>query len=88
MVSLHLEYTASFKKLYKRLTPEIQRKVDKSLLLLESNPAHPSLNFKKMGGTKDIYEWRVTVNYRGTLRLEEKTAYLRKVGTHNLLRNP
>lgn len=88
MVKLHLEYTAAFKRLYRKLPLQIQEKVDKSLLFLEQNPSHRSLHFKKMDGTKDIYEWRVSVNYRGTLKKMGKTACLRKVGTHNILKSP
>ncbi len=88
MRRLHLEYTDTFKRLYKKLPPEIQKRIDKTLLLLERNPGYPSLYFKKMEGTEDIYEWRVSDNYRGTLKKIGKTAYLRKVGTHNILRNP
>lgn len=76
---LHLEYTETFKKLYKKLPAEIQKKADKTLILLEQ---------KKMEGTEDVYEWRISDNYRGTLKKIGRIAYLRKIGTHNMLRNP
>ena len=88
MFKLHLEFASTFKKHYKKLPPNIQEKVDKTLLLLEQNPSHPSLHFKKMEGTKDIYEWRISDNYRGTLTKKNRIAYLRKIGTHDILRNP
>lgn len=88
MVKLHLEYTATFRKLYKKLPGEIQKKADKTLLFLEQNPGHPSLHFKKMEGTEDIYEWRISDNYRGTLKKTDSLAYLRKIGAHDILRNP
>lgn len=88
MTKLHIEYTATFKKLYKKLPGEIQKRVDKTLFLLEQNPGHPSLRFGKIEGTEDIYEWRVSDNYRGTLKKIDSLAYLRKVGTHNILKNP
>ena len=80
MTKLHLEYIATFRKLYRKLPVQIQERVDKTLLFLEQNPNHPSLHFKKMEGTRDIYEWRVSDNYRGTLKKVGKVAYLRSIG--------
>lgn len=88
MMKLHLEYTATFKKIYKHLPEEIQKRIDKTLLFLEQNPWHPSLHFKKIEGTENIYEWRVSDNYRGTFKKINGLAYLRKIGTHNILKNP
>lgn len=88
MTKPHLEYTATFKKLYKKLPREVQQRIDKTLFFLEQNPGHPSLHFKKIEGTEDIYEWRVSDNYRGTLKKIDGLAYLRKVGTHDILKSP
>ena len=85
---MHIEATHTFKRLYKKLPPSIQKNTKKSLELLQANPRHPSLGHKKMTGQKDIFELRVTQNYRITYQKIENTAYLRKVGTHDLLRNP
>ena len=88
MLKLHFEFTYTFKKLYHRLPQDIQKRVDKTLLFLEKNPQHPSLQVKKMEGTKDIYEWRVSDSCRGTFQKIGNTACLRKVGTHDILQNP
>lgn len=88
MQKLHLEFTPVFQRLYKKLSPDIQERVNKTILLLEENTKHPSLHFKKMEGTRNIYEWRISDNYRGTLTKVGKKAYLKKVGNHNMLRNP
>ena len=85
---MHLEATQTFIRLYKKLPQEIKEKTKKALELLQSNPAHPSLGHKKMAGQKDIFELRVSTNYRITYQRMGDTAYLCKVGTHNLLRNP
>ena len=85
---MHLEATRTFTKLYKKLPAEIQQKTKKSLELFQSNPSHPSLGHKKMAGQKDIYEIRVSDNYRITYQKIKDIAYLRKIGTHDLLRNP
>ncbi|MBI4064694.1 MAG: hypothetical protein HY401_10410 [Elusimicrobia bacterium] len=86
--ALHIEATATFKRLYSKLPMEIQKKVKKALTLLQTDPHHPSLGHKKMTGQVDIYELRVTLNYRITYQKIGSAAYLRKVGTHDLLRNP
>ena len=78
-----------FKKSYQKLVPVVQERVDKALMLLVMNVRHPSLRVKKIQGTDDIYELRVTRNYRISFEIEEDGYFLRKVGKHDeLLRRP
>jgi hypothetical protein len=56
-------------------------------ILLE-NPAHPSLRFKKLEGYADYYEISVTMSIRITMQLIGDTYHLRKIGPHDILRNP
>jgi hypothetical protein len=61
-------FTSSrFWKAYEALPDDMQRLADSSFLLLESNPSHPSLHFKKVG---DFWSARVGLNYRA-LAVEE-----------------
>lgn len=85
---MHVETTATFIRLYKKLPQELKERAKKALGLLQSNPSHPSLVHKKMSGQTDIYEIRVSDNYRITYQKIDDTAVLRKIGTHDLLRNP
>jgi mRNA-degrading endonuclease RelE of RelBE toxin-antitoxin system len=85
---MHIEATITFIKLYKKLDPELKTQVKKALTLLQHSPEHPSLGHKKMTGHKDIYEIRVTKNFRITYTKTGDTAILRKVGTHDILNNP
>ena len=85
---MHIEATHTFIRLYKKLPEEVKERTKKAIELLQSNPAHPSLGHKKMAGQEDIFEIRVSKNYRITYQRIDDTAYLRKVGTHNLVRNP
>lgn len=80
--------TKQFHRYYSRLPTGIQDQVDQKLQLLLSNSRHPSLQVKKMGGTKGIWELRVTQGYRVTFQIEGDLYILRKVGTHAILRNP
>ena len=84
---MHIEATATFIKLYRRLPLDVKERVKKALVLLSDDPAHPSLGHKKMAGQTDIFELRVSKNYRITYQKIAETAYLRKVGTHDLLRD-
>ena len=77
-----------FKKDFKRLPTEIQQRVMKALELFVANSRHPSLHAKNMEGAPDIWELRVTDNYRITFQFVQEGVLLRRVGTHNLLRQP
>ena len=85
---MHIEATRAFSKLYRKLPGELKQKVKDTLELLQSNPNHPSLRHKKMTGQRDIFEVSITMNYRITYQKIDTVAYLRKVGTHNILNRP
>ena len=85
---MQVEATQTFLRLYKRLPPDIKERTKKSLELLQSNPSHPSLGHKKMAGQEEIFELRISQNYRMTYQKMGNVAILRKIGTHDLLRNP
>ena len=76
----------TFKKDYRGLPREIQQQVDEALRLLSQNPRHPSLQVKKMKGTKNIWEGRVTLAYRFTFNWLSDLVILRRVGTHDILK--
>ena len=58
--------------------------VAKFLLLIESNPQHPSLRTKKIQGTDAIFEASITMGIRVTFQyIKPDTIYLRNVGEHN-----
>ena len=85
---MHIEATSTFIRLYKKLPVDLKEKTKRALLLLHNNPNHPSLQHKKMAGQKNIFEIRISKGYRLTYQKIGDTAFLRKVGTHNLLKNP
>ena len=85
---MHIEATETFIRLYKKLPADIKERTKKTLEIFQMSPSHPSLGHKKMAGQKDIFEIRVSQNYRITYQKIAHTAYLRKIGTHDLLRNP
>ena len=79
--------TDGFKALWKRLPTRIQRRAERCLMLFAQNSSHPSLRVHRMA-EEDIWEMSVTMNYRITFRWEADLVILRKIGTHDILRNP
>lgn len=85
---MRIVFTKSFVKDYRRLPQRIQKTVDKQLDLLLSDRDHPSLNVKKMNDPRDIWEGRVTHDYRFTFQIQGDLHILRRLGTHDVLRKP
>jgi len=83
-----LRVLKTFKKDYRMLPAEIKEKVDKQLEFLLSNPNHPSLNLHHVRGTKGIWEEYVDQQYRFTFEIESDYYILRKVGSHDVIKNP
>jgi hypothetical protein len=61
--------TRRFRKRYAELPEPVQRLAVKNYHLWRDNPAHPSLDFKKLGGTADRFSVRVGDHYRAMGRL-------------------
>ena len=83
-----LLFTRTFERLFKRLPKEIQDQNYEKLALLLEDPSHPSLRVKKMKGTAAIWEMSVTMNYRITFEQDPERVLLRRIGTHDVLREP
>ncbi len=81
--------TKDFIERYKGLPQRIQKQTDKQLGLLLQNLHHPSLRIKKMKGAKNIWEARVTKDYRFSFGIKGDTYILRRIGKHEeVLRRP
>lgn len=80
--------SSRFKKTYKNLPESARKRFDKKIRLFVSYPRHPSLMVKKMAGTKDIFEARISKNYRWTFQFVRGGIKLRRIGTHDILRRP
>lgn len=85
---MELFRTGRFKKDFKRLDRLIQDRVITTLEQFLANPSHPSLRVKKMEGTPDVWELRVSENVRITYQHDHGVVYLKRVGTHDILRHP
>jgi hypothetical protein len=49
---------------YQQLPREVQKLADRSFELLKADPRNPSLHFKKIGRTKQLWSVRVGARYR------------------------
>ncbi len=85
---MKLQTTRPFDRDYAGLPEETKERVEKQLALLLLNPSHPSLRLKRIKGTADIWEVRVSRNYRLTLQLAGDTYLLRRVGPHDVFDRP
>lgn len=85
---MRLLRTERFKKDFRRLPVDIHTRAAKALELFVTNPRHPSLGIKKMEGAPGIWELRVTQGYRMTFQRLQGGLLLRRIGTHDILRQP
>jgi mRNA-degrading endonuclease RelE of RelBE toxin-antitoxin system len=85
---MNIQTTRPFDRDYARLPEDIKDRADKQLALLLTNPHHPSLRLKRVRGTDDIWEARITRGYRMTLTIAGDTFILRRIGVHDVLRQP
>jgi mRNA-degrading endonuclease RelE of RelBE toxin-antitoxin system len=85
--NIHIEATNTFIKHYKKLDPALKSQIKAALIIFQNNPSHPSLGNKKLAGQKNIYEIRVSGNFRITYSKYGSTIILRKVGKHDIISN-
>lgn len=86
-----LDITTRFKRAYKKLTPEHQKKVDEALReLVKGRPYPKGLRVKKMEGQNFIFEASPTMSIRITFQYNNpEYIVLRNVGNHDItLKNP
>ena len=77
-----------FKRDYKRLTLQSQKRINQALLQMERDLKYPSLETKKLKGTNSIWEARASKSLRITFNLKGKLIILRTVGEHKILYQP
>lgn len=81
--------TSHFKRAYRSLPEDIKVAVKEALRMLAVNTRHPSLHVKKIKGTRDIWEARVSLDCRITFQIVKDYFILRNVGQHeHTLKNP
>ena len=74
--------TARFWTLYSQLPARTQRLADKSYRLWRRDHSHPSLHFKKLQGTYDLFSVRVGDHHRAVGLLKDGLVIWVWIGTH------
>ena len=69
----------SFWRAYERL----DEKTREAFELFEQNPDHPSLRFKKLGGSDRVWSVRVSAQYRAVGERRGDVISWMWIGTHN-----
>lgn len=69
-------YTRRFLESYANAPPQIQRAVDRRVVLLLENLRHPSLRGKKYHETHNIWQARVNGGWRCYFKIEDDTYHL------------
>ena len=82
---MNVVFTEPFRKDYKKLSTGVQKSLGKALKFLITNPRHPSLRSKKIPATS-IWYARLSKAYRFTFQFENDSVILRRVGTHDILK--
>ncbi|MBU4332263.1 hypothetical protein KKD19_04890 [Patescibacteria group bacterium] len=80
---MRLIRTQSFKADYEKLPIYIREQTEKQLKFFVINWRHPSLRIKKMEGFKNIFEARVSGDYRFTFQVFKDGYILRRIGRHD-----
>ncbi len=86
---MRLRVTKRFKRSYRSLPQDDQKRVQKALRQMAEDLRYPSLRVKRIQGTSKIWEARASRFLRITFEVEGEDLILRNVGPHDAaLRNP
>ena len=80
---MKIRRTARFQKAWQELTEEEKESGRKALRNLAIDLRYPALRVKKMQGTENIWEARVSRSLRMTFEFERDTIILRNIGRHD-----
>ena len=73
----------SFWQAYELLPGDVQRQARDAYRFFETNPNHPSLEFKRVGKRRPVYSVRITANYRALGLLERGDIVWFWIGPHH-----
>lgn len=85
---MHIEFSPFVIKELKKLKQrdkKLTEKIEKQLLLFQSNPKHPSLRVHKLTGKREnAWSISITMSFRMIYKLlDENIAYFSDIGTHD-----
>lgn len=73
----------AFWRAYHPLAPWVKARAREAYRLFARDPHHPSLRFKKLGGTEEVWSVRITGQYRAVGVRRGDTIEWIWIGTHN-----
>ena len=79
---MNIHWTTRAARDYDFLGHELQRHVDKQLDYLAANLRHPSLNAKKYDEARNVWQGRVTRDYRFYFSIEGETYLILAIRKH------
>lgn len=79
---MKLRYSAHFLRSYNAAPVQVQKALDKQILLLMQNLRHPSLRAKKYDEAQNIWQARVTRDWRFYFSIEGETYHLHEIKSH------
>ncbi len=86
---MRLLVTERFRRRYRSLSQEDQKRIQKALRQMADDLRYPALMVKRIQGTAKIWEARASRSLRITFEVEGKDLRLRNVGPHDAtLRKP
>ena len=85
---MRIQTTRPFDEDYSALPESIKERANKQFVILIENFHHLSLRLKKIKDHPNIWEGRVTKNYRFTFQISGEIYLLRRIGTHDILKTP
>jgi hypothetical protein len=74
--------TRSFRTAFAALPDEVQGQARRAYRLFLANPGHPSLRFKKVEQTENVYSVRIGLGYRALGVLEGSVIVWFWIGSH------
>lgn len=75
--------TRKFWRLFSDLPSDVQRDARRAYSTFRTNPAHPSLQFKKIEGEDDIYSARIGLGYRALAIMKKDSIVWYWIGNHS-----
>jgi mRNA-degrading endonuclease RelE of RelBE toxin-antitoxin system len=79
----------AFDRDFRKLPRKIRERAGELIAALAARRFTGSeMGIKKMAGRQEVWEARVTVNYRLTFHMTGTHLILRRIGTHDVLRRP
>jgi len=79
---LRSHVTAEFRRLFRDLPGDVQRRARASYLLWKANPAHPGLQFKRVHPRQPIHSVRISLDWRAVGLRHGDTIIWFWIGSH------